>query len=80
MHKTRSDRKNHVLPAYQLLIDGLTDLKGTGKNSVGLANFDRGKEYYEYLVKSSTGCFDPVPELENGFKNSSSPTFRSSRR
>lgn len=56
--------KNHVLPAYQLLIDGLTDLKGTGKNSGGLANFDRGKEYYEYLVKSSTGCFDPVPELE----------------
>lgn len=56
--------KNHVLPAYQLLIDGLTDLKGTGKNSGGLANFDRGKEYYEYLVKSSTGYFDPVPELE----------------
>lgn len=56
--------KNHVLPAYQLLIDGLTDLKGTGKNSGGLANFDRGKEYYEYLVKSSTGCFAPVPELE----------------
>lgn len=56
--------KNHVLPAYQLLIDGLTDLKGTGKNPGGLANFEHGKEYYEYLVKDSTGCCDTIPELE----------------
>ena len=56
--------KNHVIPAYQLLIDGLTDLKGTGKNSGGLANFEHGKEYYEYLVKDSTGCYDTIPELE----------------
>lgn len=56
--------KNHVIPAYQLLIDGLTGLKGTGKNPGGLANFEHGKEYYEYLVKDSTGCYDTIPELE----------------
>lgn len=56
--------KNHVIPAYQLLISGLTDLKGTGKNPGGLANFEHGKEYYEYLVKDSTGCYDSIPELE----------------
>lgn len=56
--------KNHVIPAYQLLIDGLADLKGTGKNPGGLANFEHGKEYYEYLVKDSTGCYDTIPELE----------------
>lgn len=56
--------KNHVLPAYRLLIDGLQKLKGTGKNPGGLANFEHGKEYYEYLVKDSTGCYDPIPALE----------------
>lgn len=56
--------KNHVIPAYQLLIDGLAALKGTGKNPGGLANFERGKEYYEYLVKDSTGCYDSIPEIE----------------
>lgn len=55
---------NHVVPAYELLINGLTALKGTSTNSGGLANFENGKSYYEYLVKDSTGCHDSISDIE----------------
>lgn len=45
----------HFIPAYELLLNGLTDLKGTGTNEQGLCYYPEGKQYYEYLVKSSTG-------------------------
>lgn len=54
----------HVIPAYELLIKGLTGLKGTGTNTGGLSNFEHGREYYEYLVKDSTGCYDSISDLE----------------
>lgn len=47
--------ESDFVPAYQLLIDGLTALKGTGTNDRGLCGFPRGKEYYKYLVYSATG-------------------------
>lgn len=47
--------ESDFVPAYQLLIDGLTALKGTGTNDQGLCGFPRGKEYYKYLVYSATG-------------------------
>ena len=68
--------KNHVIPAYQLLINGLTALKGTGKNSGGLAYFEHGKEYYEYLVKDTTGCYDSIAEIENRIKEQLLADFR----
>lgn len=68
--------KNHVLPAYQLLINGLTSLKGTGKNAGGLANFEHGKEYYEYLVKDSTGCYDSIADVEKRIQEQLLSDFR----
>lgn len=50
-----------VIPAYESLIEGLEALKGTGQNENGLAYYDHGKEYYEYLVKSKTGS-DKTPD------------------
>lgn len=44
-----------LIPAYSSLIEGLGKLKGTGKNKNGLCYFEKGKEYYAYLVKSKTG-------------------------
>ena len=41
----------HVIPAYQLLIRGLTALKNTGKNQQGLSGLPNGKAYYEYLLR-----------------------------
>ena len=54
-----------VLPAYQSLIDGLYLLKGSGKNPGGLCQFTGGKAYYEYLIKSSCGVYDTVPEIQS---------------
>lgn len=54
-----------VLPAYQSLIDGLYLLKGSGKNPGGLCQFAGGKVYYEYLIKSSCGIYDTVPEIQS---------------
>lgn len=53
-----------VIPAYQTLIDGLEELKGTGVNDKGLYYFEDGREYYEYLVRSSVGTTRPIPELQ----------------
>lgn len=54
-----------VLPAYQSLIDGLYLLKGSGKNPGGLCQFAGGKAYYEYLIKSSCGIYNTVPEIQS---------------
>lgn len=57
--------KEHFIPAYQLLVDGLTALKGSGRNEYGLSYFEHGKEYYDYLVKSSTGTSYSMEELKD---------------
>ena len=54
-----------VLPAYQKLSDGLEQLRGTGRNTGGLAGFSGGKEYYQYLLQSQVGIYMPVEKLEN---------------
>ncbi|MBR4210147.1 MAG: DUF885 family protein [Lachnospiraceae bacterium] len=52
-----------VIPAYENLIAGLTALKGTGKNEIGLAGLPEGKAYYEALVAQTTGTRYSVEEL-----------------
>ena len=54
--------KSDFIPAYQLLIDGLNELRGTGVNEKGLCGFPDGKKYYEYLVYSATGTSYPSIE------------------
>lgn len=56
--------REKVLPAYQKLIDGLEQLRGTGRNTGGLADFSGGKEYYQYLLQSQVGIYQPVEKLE----------------
>lgn len=53
-----------IIPAYQKLIDGLTELKGTGVNPGGLCYLPEGETYYEYLVKSKTGSSKSIWELK----------------
>ncbi len=55
---------NCVIPAYQTLIDGLSDLKGTGQNPGGLCYLPDGIKYYEYLVRSKTGSSKTVEQLK----------------
>lgn len=49
-----------VIPAYQELVSGLKTLRGSGKNSRGLAYFEGGRAYYLYLLQSQTGTYVPV--------------------
>lgn len=55
----------NFIPAYELLVEGLKTLKGTGTNEQGLCYFPQGKEYYEYLVHSATGTtYETIDELK----------------
>jgi Uncharacterized protein conserved in bacteria len=55
---------NSVIPAYQTLINGLTDLKGSGKNQKGLCGLPKGKEYYSYLIASTTGSSKSIDKID----------------
>lgn len=56
--------EEHFLPAYQLLYDGLSNLKGMGLNDNGLCFLPEGKAYYEYLVMSGIApSHDSVDDL-----------------
>lgn len=64
LEQNRTLVTDSVFPAYQKLIDALTDLKGSGTNEGGLCEFENGKDYYMYLLKQSVGTDRSVPELE----------------
>lgn len=55
LQKNAALLESDFVPAHQLLIDGLTALKGTAVNQGGLSGLPKGKEYYRYLVYSNTG-------------------------
>ncbi len=55
---------NQVIPAYKLLIEELTSLKGSCHYEGGLCNKPQGKEYYEYLMKNNVGWSKSVKELD----------------
>lgn len=52
-----------VVDGYQKLIDGLTELKGSGTNELGLCYYEDGTRYYEYLVRSTVGTDRSIDEL-----------------
>ena len=64
-YKTRNADllKSNVIPAYQIIIDGLKSLQGTGINEGGLCNFEGGTQYYEYLLKNYVGTDTPPLEV-----------------
>lgn len=56
--------ENSLLPAYQSLIAGLEELRGTGKSSRGLAWQENGRAFYEYLLQSQVGTYVNVDEIQ----------------
>lgn len=54
---------NQIIPAYENLILKLSALMGSGKNTGGLCNFPKGKDYYRLLLQAETGCKDSVDEI-----------------
>lgn len=62
--------ESDFVPAYQLLIDGMTALKGTSTCEGGICNQPEGNKYYEYLVASNTGTsYSSVTEMLNAMEN-----------
>lgn len=53
-----------VVDGYQMLIDELSDLKGSGVNDKGLYYYDDGVRYYEYLIRTSVGTDESVEDLQ----------------
>lgn len=53
-----------VVEGFEILIDGLSSLKGSGTNELGLCYYKDGTAYYEYLVRTSTGSDSTVEELQ----------------
>lgn len=62
--KNRALVTTNMFHAYQTLIDALKELKGSGVNDGGLSRFENGRDYYNYLLKLSTGSDRSVKELE----------------
>jgi uncharacterized protein (DUF885 family) len=56
---------SYVVPAYQLLIDTLSSLLGTGTNHYGLYYYSEGRNYYECLAKSKIGTNKSMIEITN---------------
>lgn len=56
---------NDLIPAYNILINGIKELYGSGTNDGGLCNFTDGKKYYEYLVSSNTGSDRSIDDLDD---------------
>ena len=53
-----------VAPAYDRLADELTLLKGSGRETCGLAHYAGGREYYEALLRLQTGSEREVTEIK----------------
>ncbi len=53
-----------MAPAYEEMADAFTVLKGSGKNDMGLYYFPQGRDYYEYLLASSTGSSRTIQEIK----------------
>lgn len=54
---------SYVIPTYRKLSKGISALKDSSKNALGLCYLPDGKNYYAYLVKDTTGCYDGVETI-----------------
>lgn len=53
----------YIIPSYELLINTLENLKGSGVNEAGLYYYPDGQSYYELLAKSKTGSDKDMNEM-----------------
>lgn len=64
LSRNQSALYTYVFPAYDLLIDTLTECLGSGTNEYGLSYFEGGKEYYALLTAYNTGSDRNMEELK----------------
>jgi len=70
IEQNRTALDTYVFPAYQLLIDGFSDLLGKGVNDGGLCNLPDGKKYYALLLKSNTSSDSSVSYVKKQIEQS----------
>ena len=56
--------QSSFLPAYQMMIDCMQDLKDEKNNTEGLAAFPHGKEYYTLLLQQNIGSMKSVEDVK----------------
>lgn len=61
--------EKQVFPAYEDMIVQLNALKYTGKNDKGICYLEDGRDYYELLVYSETGCEDSIDTIFRRIEN-----------
>lgn len=66
--RNREQVINSVLPAYEHLVQGLSALKGSGKNEGGLCGFPKGRQYYTYLARYFTGSEKSIDEMSQALQ------------
>lgn len=75
--RNESVLNGYVIPAYETLISGITDLKDTGVNEKGLYWLPNGQEYYEHLLKATTGDQRSAAEIEEHIKTQMIADYKS---
>lgn len=53
-----------ILPTYEKLAADLETMRGSGKTEGGLCNFEKGKEYFEFLVRYYTGSDRSIEDMK----------------
>lgn len=61
--ENRKSVLEYVIPSYEILIDVLHELKGTGLNEAGLYYYPEGQAYYELITKIKTGSDKSMKEI-----------------
>lgn len=69
-----------VAPAYDHLADELTLLKGSGRDSCGLAHYAGGREYYKALLKLRTGSDRDIAEIKRLLYDDLAANYNAMRR
>lgn len=61
--KVKEGVEKYLIPAYQMIIETLTDIEKSNIEKKGLSQYENGDEYYAYVVKSKTGSDKSPKEL-----------------
>lgn len=62
-NENRQGVLEYVIPSYELLINALEGLKGSGVNNAGLYYYPEGQAYYECMAKYRTGSSKSMKEI-----------------
>ena len=57
--------EDYIFPAYEKLMRGLEELRGSGSNEKGLCCFPEGRAYYELLARRSVGTGRTMKEMRS---------------